>query len=172
MKTIPLTQGMIALVDDEDFERLNQYKWQSHFDGTNWYAVRSSPMKDGKRSGIKMHREILGASGKEKVDHKFHDGLFGVVDNRRGNIRIADSKQNGANRKRNRNCPSRFKGVGFQPGLNRWPDCWRARIRFEGKAKYLGIFQTEEDAAVAYDSAARILFGQFAHTNFPYVFIV
>ena len=105
-----------------------------------------------------MHRLILGCGPGEEVDHRNGNGL----DNRRGNLRPATHALNQANVRRVR-AKSGFKGV------SRWvrpsPRPWRAHITVKGRMKFLGAFATPEEAARAYDAAARELFGEFACTN-------
>src|SRR6185369_10082175 len=107
MKRIKLTQGKCALVDDEDFERVSQFKWVADKDKNNlWYASRHFPLGNGKRTTQKMHTFIL--NGLKKVDHKNSDGL----DNQKHNLRPATTSQNGANRRKQaRKTSSVFKGV-------------------------------------------------------------
>lgn len=95
MKTIKLTQNKFAVVDDEDCERLNHYKWYANWDGYNWYAIRNSPRRGGKRVKIHMHREILDATEDIKVDHRNSDGLC----NFKENLRLCTHQQNGFNRR-------------------------------------------------------------------------
>lgn len=157
MKTIPLTQGKIALVDDEDFERLCKYRWYSYprSDRATFYATRAN-----KRSGktVYMHREILRVRGRKTVDHIDGNGL----DNRRANLRACSHQQNCMNQKmQSRSKSSRFKGV-YRMRTRRK---WRAQVRIDGKAYALGHFPVEEDAAIAYNVAAQLFFGEFARLN-------
>ncbi|MBV8278501.1 MAG: HNH endonuclease [Verrucomicrobia bacterium] len=111
-----------------------------------------------------MHRLIVNAPPGVQVDHVNGDGL----DNRRANLRLASATQNAHNRKIRRDNTSGFKGVRFDQSSQRWD----ARITFQGKRYYLGLFVTAELAARTYDQAARRLFGDFARTNlcrlYPY----
>lgn len=156
MKKIHLTQGKCALVDDIDFPYLNRYKWysaKSH--GVPKYAAR--------KNGILMHRVIMNPATGYQVDHK--DG--NTFDNRRENLRICSTKQNAQNRKKPKNNTLGYKGIFYVSRLKSKP--WGAHIQYreQGKKKriWLGQFATKREAANAYDSAARDLFGQFALTN-------
>jgi hypothetical protein len=152
---IRLTQGKVAIIDDED-ARLAQFRWRVTPKG---YAVRHSPRVHYKRASIYLHREVLGVTGTPAtVDHINMDRL----DCRRCNLRVATASQNGANRGPQRNNTSGFKGVRwFKPRKK-----WRAQIKTHGKQETLGYFTAAEDAARAYDRAALDAFGEFARLNF------
>lgn len=155
-KQIALTQGKVTLVDDLDYERLNQWKWYANKQHNTWYAVRG--IRDyGKVTMIRMHREILHTPVGMDTDHKDGDGL----NNRRNNLRCATTAQNHQNG-RSRKGTSRFKGV----CRNRRAGKWKAYIHAEGRTVHLGCFDSETDAAKAYDNAAQRYFGDFACTNF------
>ncbi len=159
MKKIILTQGKTALVDDDDFDRLCAHRWYAHKSrtGSAWYAHRNISI-GGKQTTILMHREILGFPDGQ-VDHVNMDGL----DNRKQNIRKASHSLNNANRvKLKRSTASKFKGVQFSKKRGRW----QAQIGVNGKDVWLGYFNTEEEAARAYDEAAALAFGDFARANF------
>lgn len=95
MREIPLSKGMVALVSDEDYDRVSQFKWYASLEsrGTKWYAVRKVTI-DGKRVKIRMHRFIVGLPpGKEDtriVDHKNDNGL----DNTRPNLEVTNQVEN------------------------------------------------------------------------------
>jgi HNH endonuclease len=159
MKEIPLTRGKVALVDDEDYESLIQWKWLVRYHRKTCYARRID-RHTGKPITIHMHREILGVKPNQQVDHINGNGL----DNRRSNLRIAGHAQNLWNRGRTRKNSSGFKGVHWVERLNKW--C--VQVQANGKARCLGWFVDLYDAASAYDLEALKLHGEFAHVNFRY----
>jgi hypothetical protein len=152
MKEIPLTQGKVALVDNEDYEWLNQWKWHYHV-----YAMRNT--HEHNRKKILMHREIIKAPAGMDTDHIDHDKL----NNCRSNLRICTRSENQMNRKTYKDSVSGYKGVYF----NRSDRVWMARIGIDHKTIYIGSFSDAKNAAMAYDKEAKILFGEFAHLNFP-----
>lgn len=153
MKEIPLTQGLVAAVDDEDFPRLSDSKWHAaRSSGRGIYAKTHL----SRNKLLYMHRVILCALPGEFVDHINHDTL----DNRRSNLRLctaAGSARNTIHKLGN----SGFRGVRAAGGR------FRAVIRFNGDLIHLGLFGNPVDAAVARDAAARRLHGEFAILNFP-----
>lgn len=151
MKTIQLTKGFVAVIDDQDFDWLNRWKWHASFNGGLPYA---KSQRNNRR--ISMHRLITGATSDQIVDHKNRDSL----DNRRCNLRIVTSSQNMANRRKNSR--SKYKGIWFDRQRRRW----RAAIEFNGKRYSLGRFKEPVQAALAYDQAARKIHGSFACVNF------
>lgn len=144
---------MVALVDDEDFEDLNQYKWHAAKFGNNFYAMRNIRI-DGKRTSIKMHREIM---GRKNIDHIDHDGL----NNQRSNLRVCTHQENHMNRRANINATSAYKGVSFKKQTGRWI----AKIHINDKQINIGSFADEVDAARAYNKKAIELFCEFANLN-------
>lgn len=159
-KLIPLTQGKFAIVDNEDFKRLSTYKWQVKLDKHVWYARAFSAMKDGKREWLSMHRIILGLTkgDKQQSDHINHNGL----DNRRCNLRICTCGQNLQNqRPQIKNKTSKYKGVSWR----RDRKFWTAKIQLNKKRISAGNYQSEIDAAKAYNQKAMELFGDFACLN-------
>ena len=158
MKEIPLTRGLIALVDDADFDELSLHKWYANEDG---YAVRNAPhpTKPGRRIVINMHRQIFGLEygDKMRVDHRDEK----KANNQRYNLRLATPSQNQCNIGRQSNNTSGFKGVSWHK-KNR---LWHARIKIGGKCKSLGYFRTPEAAHAAYCSAAAEIHGEFANTG-------
>jgi hypothetical protein len=150
MKTIKLTLGKVAIVDNDDFDKLNQWKWNC----VNGYAARLVSRKLGKRVMIYMHREILGTPDGMECDHINSNRL----DNRKQNLRICNRSQNQANRSKSSNNTSGYKGVNWHKVNQKW----RAKIKINGRSKYLGCFTDIEDAAKAYEKAAIEYFGEFA----------
>jgi len=157
MKTITLTQGKVALVDDEDFEFLSQWKWSIQKKPHDKYYARTSIKINGKWRRVTMHRMILRPQNGRITDHINNNGL----DNRRCNLRCCNQSQNLQNRT-NQPHSSRFKGVSWVANRKRW----LAAICVEGKRINLGRFIGEDEAAKAYDRAAKCHFGSFANTNF------
>lgn len=157
-KRIPLSQGKFALVSDEDYARVAQYKWTY----SQGYAVRKVYRRrdDGTYAGrnVFLHNFIMCAQGDELYDHINRDSL----DNQRCNLRLATRAQNNANSGPRGNAV--FKGVTYHRRDNRWI----AQITSAKKRRHLGCFRTPEAAARAYDRAALELWGEFAYLNFPH----
>ena len=153
MKKIPLTQGKFAIVDNEDFDSLNQHKWFYN----QGYAVRNSSLKNGKRKILLMHRVIVGIKNNDEVDHISGNTL----DNRKNNLRTLNHFENCFNRIINKNNNSGYKGVFW----HKLTEKWVAQIRLNRKAIHLGLFDLKEDAAKAYNNAAQKYFGEFSRLN-------
>ena len=153
-KLIPLTQAKFAIVDAEDYEWLNQYKWHAKKHKNTSYA---ETQKNGKL--IKMHRLITSAPPHLFVDHRDHNGL----NNRRYNLRLCTNQQNVFNRRPRPGGTSKYKGVYWHKKTKKYT----AAIKANGKRYYLGYFDDEIEAAVVYDIKAMELFGEFAYLNFP-----
>lgn len=150
MKYIPLSQGKRAIVSDEDYEYLNQFKWYCNHD----YAIRHPKMVNGIREGkIAMHRIV----------NKTPDGLHtdhingNTLDNRRENLRTVTSQQNSMNSKRPENNSSGHKGVTWHSR----DKVWTARIMYKGKRYNLGNFDNINSAVKAYETKKRELFGEY-----------
>src|SRR5215213_1409180 len=149
---IPLTQGAVAFVDDADYDRLRQWKWQLSNHG---YATRVQ-VQDGKRITIPMHRFLMDAQPGQVVDNINGDCL----DDRRANLRLVNRSQNQWNRKLQRSA-SGCKGVTPHNGH------WHVRIRVHGRCIHLGYHNDLEAAALLYDHAAWRFFGEYARLNRP-----
>jgi HNH endonuclease len=157
MITIPLTKNCVAVIDDEDAWIAN-FKWIVTIIRSKRYACRFIRIS-GRKKQLLMHRVILGVRDTVQVDHKDGDGL----NNRRGNIRACTPTQNQANRGKEPNRSSQYKGVCWVPSRNRW----QAAIRIGGQTTLLGRFRDECDAATAYNFAADLTHGEFARLNVP-----
>lgn len=149
MKEIPLTQGKVALVDDEDYPELSKFKWHAHKDHNTYYAGRASPGVNGKQHHIRMHAIIVRTPKGMHTDHINGNGL----DNRRCNLRIVTTRGNG----QNRHCPktSKYPGVSWHKRDRKW----QAEIQIGGKHRSLGYFDIESEAATAYRVACVSMIG-------------
>lgn len=156
MKKISVGKGLFALVDDEDFSLLMGHKWRAFKDKNNYRAARTD-RSNGKKT-VYMHRQIMGVTNRLIfVDHINHNTL----DNRRKNLRLCSNAENRRNSLPNKNTSSRFKGVCWHKENKKW----HAKIKKDGKSLHVGIYKSEKHAAIAYDGAARALFGRFASIN-------
>lgn len=152
MKEIVLTQGKVALVDDEDYEYLSKFKWIVSLERGRYYAVRKIPMSGGRN--VRMHRDIMNPPNGMDCDHRDHDGL----NNQKYNLRVCTRSQNMQNSKGS----LAVKGAYW----NRRKQYWQSAIRYNGTSIHLGCFKTQEEAAEAYRKAAVRYFGEFAsHTG-------
>jgi len=161
MREITLTRGYVALVDDDDFERVNQYTWHAQLDRRKSdgairtvYARRSIHKANGAWKAQGMHVFIMGVKGPDHIDG---NGL----NNQKYNLRPATAKQNHRSRALNINNTSGYKGVTWSKKTKKWI----AQVRAHGKTFNLGHFANILDAAKAHDAAAIEHFGPFALTN-------
>ena len=160
MREISLTQGKIAFVDDDDYEAVSQYRWHAHRvrPGLTWYAVTNKPRSQGKGT-IRMHILLMGIDPEgRQIDHKNGDGC----DNRRSNLRWATYVEQRRNSGLGCRNTTGFKGVSFDKTRGKY----EAKTKTDGRFLHLGRFATAEEAARAYDRAAREHFGEYARTNF------
>lgn len=157
MKEIKIfNTNIITLVDDEDFEWLNQFKWRI-LNGPKTSYARTEE-KEGKKWFTKlMHKMIMKTPNNMQTDHIDHNGL----NNQKNNLRIVTRSQNRMNSLKYNNSSSKFKGVLW----HKRDTIWEAYIRKDKKQIYLGRFSNEEDAAVAYNKKATELFGEYAYLN-------
>ena len=144
-------RGEVVLVDKEDFDRFGHRVWRVNTGGTGRRFVLVGPDR--------LHRAIMQPGPGQQVDHINGDPL----DNRRSNLRLCTPAQNSCNRGPQAHSTSGFKGVSWHKVHKRWT----ARIRLNHKRHHIGCFDTAEDAARAYDDAARRIHGPFAFLNFP-----
>lgn len=162
MKKIKLTQGRFALVDDEDFEWLNQWKWSfsGHKGRKHGYAVRRIYPNGRYQKGIVMlmHRFIMDPPANMEVDHVDRN----TTNCQRHNLRICSRFENMRNTSKREN-RSGFRGVYWYQS----PKSWGARIVMNKKHIFLGLFENKEDAARSYDEAAKKYHKEFARLNFP-----
>lgn len=162
MKTIiglsPKYGDKEILVDDADFEYVSKFKWFLRKVGKTFYAQRNAKVGE-LRTAIQMHRELLSVPAGLMVDHKNHNTL----DNRRENLRICTQFENQHNQQATRGGSSKYKGITWVKKSKKW----RTMITTYGYAKHLGLFNNEEEAAMAYDYYANIEQGEYAVLNFP-----
>jgi hypothetical protein len=159
MKTIALSQGFAAMVDDEDYERVSAFKWSATKTKNTVYGVRKVRTPAGQTTSQLLHRFIMGVTHPRiNVDHEDHNGL----NCQRNNLRVCVRGENDGNRRKSRGA-SQYKGVSWDS----FRRLWRASITIHHMSKHLGRFQDEREAALAYDAAARAAFGNFALCNFP-----
>ena len=157
-RVIELTRGQVALVDADDYDRLQSMPWHASHRGMGKYYARSTLRENGRKRTVRMHRVILGAPHGYEVDHVNGDSL----DNRKANLRLVTKAQNVHNSDKPSTSLQRFKGV--RPRKN--ASAWEARMSQNGKTVTIGHFDTEQEAAAAYDSAVLAVRGSYARTNF------
>lgn len=159
-KEIPLTQGKIAIVDDEDYEFLSQWRWQY----TGGYARRTvyhGRDENGKRirDVVWMHRLIANPPDGMVVDHINGNEM----DNRRDNLRVCTNKDNLRNQKRN-------KDYGYKGVTKHSNHTWLVRLVYNKETIRIGVFSDEVASANAYNYYAQEYFGEFARLNeVPYM---
>ena len=153
MKRIKLTMGQYALVDDGNYEWLNSYKWHAK-KGHNTYYARRNVSKTTQL----MHRLIMDTWKRDLwIDHIDHNGLNNLVEN----MRIVDKYQSARNIRVRKGCTSVYKGVYW----NTRDKKWEATIYMKPKQTYIGQFDNEDDAGLAYNRRAVDLFGEYAFLN-------
>lgn len=160
---IPLTggraNGRLVTVDEGDYEAVSPFRWHviermAPGRRVNGPYAQASMRIGGRKVQLEMHKFL---TGNPRTDHVNHDGL----DNRRVNLRVVTAAQNNYNSRSRVGSSSRFKGVTWNRGNRKW----QASIKLHGQNRYLGCYEVEEDAALAYNAAARELFGEHACLN-------
>ncbi len=161
MKLIKLTQDKWAMVDDEDYDWLMQWKWHAaQRRGNLWYAARISKSTEmPPHRCVLMHRVILRSKKGSISDHIDHNGLH----NCKANLRQCSHAQNMHNCRLQKRNTCGYKGVSWDNTRNKW----HAHITYNGRLIALGRFTCLVRAARAYDAKATELFGEFAQFNFP-----
>lgn len=157
MIEIPLTRKKFAIIDDDDYEKVSKYKWQSMDHIYTDYAMTTK-----NRKNIYMHRLIMNTKSDEHIDHINGNGL----DNRKSNLRIANKQINAYNSRKRITYKGKNSSSGYK-GVSKEDKRWRCRIRINNKDIYLGRFDTEEQAAEMYDLMAKKYIGRFVKLNFP-----
>lgn len=155
-RTVPLTQGLEAIVSICDYRRVSNRAWHAHRERGRIYACSRIDNKI-----VRMHRFIL-PNVTTDIDHENRNGLH----NYRPNLRIATRSQNNANGRKKvlkRGATSRFKWVSWNKEMKKW----HAQMRVNGRRIRIGFFDKEREAAVAADAQARKSFGKHARFNFP-----
>lgn len=159
MKTIPLTRGLFATVDDEDYDALSRYRWYAHrCPNQDYFYARCGLPYNGGTKQVLMHRMILGLTDpRVGVDHINRNTL----DNRRCNLRLASKSENGGNTLKRSDNKSGFKGVSWHRAAQKWI----AQTQKNGNRIYLGLYDTPEQAYEAYCKAAPQVHGEFARVS-------
>lgn len=160
MKEIQLSRGYYSQVDDGNFNYLEQFVWYVQPVKGTFYAYRRYHQDNGKWVTIMMHRDIMDFyPGDPMLDHWDHNGL----NNQRFNLRPASNSQNQANQNKRVGGTSIYKGVCWNKVANKW----KSDITKDTKKQFVGLFDSELEAAKAWDEKAKLLFGDFANVNFP-----
>lgn len=151
------------MVDDEDFEWLNQFKWHVSGNGyaTNTRYIRGSGRRNQKSVNTYMHRMIMANPQGKKIDHIDGDGF----NNQKSNLRVCSNAENSRNSSKSKSNTSGFKGVFLHDPKIRLAKPWRARLRFNRENYHLGFYTTKEEAARAYNEGALKYFGKYAKLN-------
>ena len=154
-KEVPLQNGMIAIIDDEDYERVNQYRWAARTDENN--SVLKIYNSSEIRTTISLNRFILNLENEQKVIHKDGDELNFT----KTNLIVVDQAIVSRKRRGNKNSSSKYKGVSLHSQTGKW----KAQINANGSVKHLGLFESESKAALTYNEAAIKYFGEYAYQN-------
>lgn len=157
-REIPVSKGLVAIVDEEDYPEISKFTWHARKDGHFYYpATWVGPRKT--RKYVMMHQMIMGVIPGKKIDHIDRKPL----NNSRSNLRHVDHRTNCLNTAMWASNTSGYRGVSWHQVRRKW----RACIGVHGKMIDIGHFSSAEDAARAYDQAAREFFGEDAFVNFP-----
>lgn len=160
MRTIPLSQGYEAIVDDADYPLVSQYKWSVNSNGkrNSQYAYRSLPRQRRPQKHLLLHRFIMQPSEQQEIDHIDGNGL----NNTRKNLRFCTRRENCWNTgKFKRKCKSSFKGV----SIHKASGLWVGYLNHMGRRAWTGYYKSEQEAARARDFVAIQLYGPFARTS-------
>lgn len=159
MITMELTKGKFCLIDQESVDIISEHNWHcTALHGSSLYYAATNVRKGDRQKQVLMHRLIMGCRAGQEVDHIDGNGL----NNQRSNLRLATHQQNLFNQKKRAGGTSSYKGVSWCKRSEKW----LSQIMINKKTKFLGYFADELSAAVAYDTAAIALFGEFARKNF------
>ena len=140
-------------IDINDYSKIKKYKWRILKGRHTFYAITTL-----NKSPVRMHRLILNVKDRKVfVDHVDNNGL----NNKKSNLRTCTDQQNKYNANKHALCSSSLKGVSWYKRDKKWS----ASITINGKKKHLGLFDSEIEAAKAYNETAVKLFGEFANTN-------
>lgn len=152
MKYIKLYHGELVKVDNDDFDKLNQYKWHLCAYG---YAERSKYFPESQKSiQVKMHREIMGFPKDLEVDHINQDRL----DNRKENLRLVTKSQNGMNRGPTKKNKSGYKGIHWDE-INKK---WSVHVNANKKMVFFGRYKSLKEAIIACNKARSVYHGEYA----------
>ncbi len=165
MVKIPLKHGKVLLIDEIDIPLINHYKWYARNEKREgrdcWNVAANVTFPNGKRTSVRLHHLILHPAPTQEVDHKDHN----VFNNTRENLRLCSRGQNNWNQRRRIDNQSGFKGLTRRVRSGRIT--WEVYIQINKKRQFFGTYLDPVEAAKAYDTAARQLFGEFACLNFP-----
>jgi hypothetical protein len=140
MKELVLTQGKRTMIEDADHERVSLHHWSVQHVVKHWYAFATIESER-----VYLHRFLLDCPDAQRVKHIDGDTL----NNQRANLRAEAND---------------YLGVSYVKNGKRH---WKATVRFDGKQRHLGVFDSPEEAALVRDNAARELWGVHAKLNFP-----
>lgn len=161
MVTVTLTQGKVAVIDDDDANIIKPFKWCASHQRSRWYAMSYVPgsKKEGKARFVYMHKIIMGYGNGKEIDHINHDGL----DNTRKNLRFVTRSQNNWNARIQTRNKSGYRGVFFLKNAKKNP--WWAKLLVNGIPVFSGYFPTSIEAAKAYNEASLKHHGEWGYRN-------